>query len=336
MIASPSILKHTDAGMKSFSGTQQSLFQYKNPLLQCLSADFFKNVPRTAGIYLMKSARGDVLYIGKAKNLRARLNSYKNARPSNVSRKVLRMLKLVREIEIRNCTDETAALLLENRLLRTEKPPFNVLNTRPENYYFIRMSVLGTTDAELFGERGDALRVQFQLTSRPPNQVDENLVQLYPAGKANRVRVYGVFKSRGRTSEAFASLLRLLLALQAKDDSFSFPTSLMRVKAPRSQVVEIPEVMFEKLCDFLHGRSQGFLNILVQNLLGAEGIPRFIHHVIEEDLKQLQTFYKYGPKRNARLKKMHGIKRRAIAQDEIDDLLVLTTLSRKRPKSKTT
>src|SRR4051794_37139240 len=110
---------------------QPWLIPYGNPLLQRKGPEFFAGIPRTPGVYLMLGVEGSILYVGKAKDLRARLNSYKRAKPDQVSRKVIRMLNLVRDIRWEECPTEVAALLRENHLLRELCPPFNVVNTRP-------------------------------------------------------------------------------------------------------------------------------------------------------------------------------------------------------------
>src|ERR1051326_6436775 len=116
---------------------QPWLLAYENPLRQQFGPDFLKQVPERPGVYLMIGEQGRVLYVGKAKSLRARLASYARARPGEVSRKIIRMLGAIREIRIEECPGETEALLRENHLLRTIQPPFNVQNTRPDRYYFV-------------------------------------------------------------------------------------------------------------------------------------------------------------------------------------------------------
>lgn len=275
-----------------------------NPLLVRFGAEFFKAVPKSSGVYLFKNSVGDVLYVGKAKSLRARINSYKNARPNTVSRKVLRMLRLTQAIEFRLCADERNALLVENQLLRQLRPPFNVVNTYPETYYFITLGISPLADQ-------DKRLVRFQLTTNPnaSDDADER---------------YGVFKGRGVTRRAFAALLRLIAALEATGDGFYFPTALTRYKPPYLYALPVPLSVLTGLKKFLAGSSRGFLDELVEKLLSNESIPRFIHHVISEDLATLSEFFEFGPKRVHRLKRSHGIRRRVIAQDEIDDLIVLS------------
>jgi excinuclease ABC subunit C len=70
----------------------------------------------------MRNKTGVVLYVGKAKNLRQRLGSYRVANPERVSRRHLRLLREVTSIEVELCSSETTALALEARLLRRLKP----------------------------------------------------------------------------------------------------------------------------------------------------------------------------------------------------------------------
>src|SRR6185437_16312195 len=122
---------------------QEWLIRYRNPLLERMGWDFFRSVPKAPGVYRFYGPHAGedevLLYVGKAKNLRDRLASYRRATPDTVSRKVLWMLAHVRRIELETCASERAALLRENRLLRTLRPPYNVLNTSPENYVFIAL-----------------------------------------------------------------------------------------------------------------------------------------------------------------------------------------------------
>lgn len=285
---------------------QSEFFEYRNPLADRLGRSFFKNVPVLPGVYFMKNLSGYILYIGKAKNLRARLNSYKNAKPSAVSRKVLRLLRLTQNIEWQLCESEQHALLTENNLLRELRPPFNVVNTQPETYYFI------TLKAVAMAADSTNIMMHFELTTNPggPNR-DEADAR------------YGVFKGRGLTRRAFGALLRLLSALSANDEGFYFPTALTRYRMPYRYSIGLKQELLEPLRRFLAGSSRAFLEQMIERLLSNELIPRFIHHVINEDLKVLADFFEYGPKRVYQLKRNHGIKRRVIAQDEIDDLLVL-------------
>src|SRR5215207_7877206 len=118
---------------------QLRLFPDPRPLLERFGADFFRAVPKRPGVYLMTGERDRVLYIGKARNLRQRLSSYKYPRSS---RKLLRLGCRVRSIVWEICDDGLAASMRENELLRLHKPMFNVLNTRAEHYPFLGLRVV--------------------------------------------------------------------------------------------------------------------------------------------------------------------------------------------------
>jgi len=73
----------------------------------------------------MRDERENILYVGKAKNLRQRLNSYRVANPDRLSRRHLRLLNQVVRIEWKLCGDESSALATEAELLRSIRPKFN-------------------------------------------------------------------------------------------------------------------------------------------------------------------------------------------------------------------
>jgi excinuclease UvrABC nuclease subunit len=95
------------------------------PLDERLGRRFFREAPRRPGVYLMKDAAGRVLYVGKAKNLKQRLNNYRVANPDRMPPRHLRMVREVSRIEFQFCANETAALTREAKLLRGLKPKFN-------------------------------------------------------------------------------------------------------------------------------------------------------------------------------------------------------------------
>jgi hypothetical protein len=79
----------------------------------------------------MRDQTGSLLYVGKAKNVRKRLISYRVANPDRMRRRQLRLLHLVTHIEIESCTDEPQALAREAELLLGLKPKFNRAGTWP-------------------------------------------------------------------------------------------------------------------------------------------------------------------------------------------------------------
>ena len=101
------------------------LFPPAQPLVEKLGKDFFRQVPERPGVYLMCGPQEGVLYVGKAKNLRKRLSSYRVANPERMSRKTIRLLARVTRIEWDECQDERTAELREEMLICALLPKFN-------------------------------------------------------------------------------------------------------------------------------------------------------------------------------------------------------------------
>lgn len=104
---------------------QQFLFKPERPLVMRLGEEFFKGIPTQAGVYKMQDARGAIVYVGKARNLRQRLRSYRVANPERLARRHLRLLQSVVRIDFDLCDDEAAALQHEAKLIRELRPKFN-------------------------------------------------------------------------------------------------------------------------------------------------------------------------------------------------------------------
>ncbi len=92
------------------------------------------------GVYLMKDESGEVIYVGKAKNLRERLASY-YSQPLGYTRKMDGLLQSVREIETRVLGSELEALLVESHLIKLLQPRYNVQLRNYELYPFIKVDV---------------------------------------------------------------------------------------------------------------------------------------------------------------------------------------------------
>ncbi|MCG3137764.1 MAG: UvrABC system protein C [Phycisphaerae bacterium] len=85
-------------------------------------------LPRSPGVYFMKDAQGRVLYIGKAKELRSRVNTYFQESADLLNTRgpeIARMIAMVTEIDTLECPTEVDALLQESRLIKDIQPPFN-------------------------------------------------------------------------------------------------------------------------------------------------------------------------------------------------------------------
>jgi predicted GIY-YIG superfamily endonuclease len=113
------------------------MFPDPHPLDERLGKMFFRQAPQQAGVYLMRDKEDRVLYVGKARNLRRRLNSYRLANPDRMPRRHLRLVRLVARIELQLCPDESAALEREAALLRELKPRFNRAGVWPAKTKFL-------------------------------------------------------------------------------------------------------------------------------------------------------------------------------------------------------
>jgi excinuclease UvrABC nuclease subunit len=103
------------------------LFDPPKPLVERFGNEFFRKVPSRPGVYLMCGASEGVLYVGKARNLRKRLGSYRVANPERLPRRIIRLLHQVRRIEWDECTSEDAARHREELLICVLAPKFNAV-----------------------------------------------------------------------------------------------------------------------------------------------------------------------------------------------------------------
>src|SRR5438045_765822 len=151
--------------------SQMLLFADPRPLVERFGLAFFRQEPESPGVYLMRDAADLVLYVGKAKNLRKRLGTYRVANPDRLRRRHLKLLRTVARIQIEECSDEASALRRESELLRGLCPRFNRAGTWPAPRRFLAWRI---TDANL------SLTLTTEATSDRP-KVRPFLVSLFGA-----------------------------------------------------------------------------------------------------------------------------------------------------------
>ncbi|HRZ35128.1 MAG TPA: nucleotide excision repair endonuclease [Candidatus Paceibacterota bacterium] len=121
--------------------TQLRFWPDPRPAVDRLGEAFFRELPERPGVYLMYGAGDTVLYVGKARNLRHRLSSYRVANPDRLPRRLLRLLHRIERIDWETCEDETAALQREAALLLSLKPRFNRAGVWPKPRRFVTWRV---------------------------------------------------------------------------------------------------------------------------------------------------------------------------------------------------
>ncbi|MFZ4077641.1 MAG: excinuclease ABC subunit UvrC [Legionellaceae bacterium] len=102
--------------------------------------DFLAHLTSQPGVYRMKNAQGDVIYVGKANNLKKRVSSYFNQIKDNLKTQAL--VRQIRAIEITVTRTETEALLLESSLIKALRPKYNVLMRDDKSYPYLRVDLL--------------------------------------------------------------------------------------------------------------------------------------------------------------------------------------------------
>ncbi len=108
--------------------------QHSDELLQKVAG-----LPTRPGVYLHRDAQGTIIYVGKAKNLRARVKSYfQEGRPVDAKTRAL-MMRIV-DVETIVTDTEVEALILENTLIKEHKPKYNILLKDDKSYPYIRIT----------------------------------------------------------------------------------------------------------------------------------------------------------------------------------------------------
>src|SRR5450755_3690841 len=206
-------------------------------------ARFVKHAPSAPGVYRMIDGKGEVLYVGKAKNIKKRVASY--TRPVGHDNRIIRMIAGTATMEFVTTKTETEALLLEANLIKRLRPRYNVLLRDDKSFPYI----LITSDhwaPQISKHRG--------ARTRPGNY-------------------YGPFANGGAVNRTLTALERAFLLRSCSDSFFENRTrpcllhQIKRCSAPCTN--EIPFAGYAELAReanaFLSGKSRN-----VQELLAAE------------------------------------------------------------------
>lgn len=122
-------------------------FQYKNvfklkkpPKNFLLLKDTLEEIPESPGVYFMYDKYNSLIYIGKSKNLKERVDSYFYHNTGH-TQKVFEMVRFVQSIKCETTGSELSALLLESNLIKKHKPLYNSANKRYRKYPFLKISL---------------------------------------------------------------------------------------------------------------------------------------------------------------------------------------------------
>ena len=251
-----------------------------------LGEDFLKALPSTPGVYLLLGEGDELLYVGKAKNLRTRLRSYtrltREADPRLVS-----LVAKVRTVRWESLASEADALARETQLLRALRPPFNRSQTT-------RTDHLGIAITE------EPARVRLRMGANGPL-----------AGES----AYCCYPFEAGTPNAFIALVRVLVVAQPGVDRPSVPS---RVTKAAGFEVAVDDELRAPLRSFVCGRSPSLLGKLARRI--ADHADPILVRSATKELDTLQAFYPAGPRHVRRLQLRYG------AGDEVVDSEVLFRL----------
>src|SRR5574338_1086659 len=99
-----------------------------------------RTIPTQPGVYLYKNAEGEVIYVGKAKNLRARVRSYFQEGVGEANAKTGSLLREAVDVDYIVVDNNKEALALENNLIKQKKPRFNILLRDDKTYPYIKLT----------------------------------------------------------------------------------------------------------------------------------------------------------------------------------------------------
>jgi excinuclease ABC subunit C len=202
-----------------------------------------KLAPNAPGVYRMLGANGDVLYVGKAKNIRKRIAAY--GRPTGYDPRIERMIAATSSLEFVSTKTETEALLLEANLIKRLRPRFNVLLRDDKSFPYILIT-------------GDHWAPQI----------------LKHRGARNRDgRYYGPFASVWAVNRTITALQRAFLLRSCSDGFFESRTrpcllyQIKRCAAPCTREIEYAayQELVREANAFLSGKSRA-----VKEALAAE------------------------------------------------------------------
>ncbi len=227
-----------------------------------------KTLKPRPGVYRMLDARGDVLYVGKARSLKARVANYTQVKA--LTNRLQRMVSQCRRMEIVVTNSEAEALLLEAQLIKRYRPPFNVLLRDDKSFPFI------------------LLRADHAFPR----------IQKHRGARRAKGNYYGPFASAGSVNKTLNALQKLFLLRSCTDSFFNNrdrPCLLYQIKRCSAPCVgRIDEAGYASLVreakDFLGGKSSAVQSDLEKKMAKAAEDLDFETAAILRDRLRAATF----------------------------------------------
>src|SRR5512141_3198068 len=113
-----------------------------------------KELPERPGVYLHKNAEDEVIYVGKARNLRSRVSSYLVGRGARDA-KTMTLVNEIDSIDFVTTNNELEAILLENNLIKTHQPRYNILLRDDKTYPYLKVTMSEDFPRVVFTRRLD-------------------------------------------------------------------------------------------------------------------------------------------------------------------------------------
>lgn len=217
------------------------------------------------GVYRYADAEGVVIYVGKAKNLRRRLATYRNAGRKKSHRKMRRIVKAASSLSYEEVETEEAALLVENALIRELRPRLNV-----EGAFSFLYPAIGVKKAEK--------HTLLCFTTQPEEF------------EAHGLHWHGTFRSRPRAKLAFDALVELLGLVGHPEKRAALPAHASLRGSRFAGVRQLPAPLGDSLLRFLAGEDGTFLGELARALLDRPRARRDAGDV-QEKLVLLKHFF---------------------------------------------
>lgn len=213
---------------------------------------FLANLTTRPGVYIMKDKGGQVLYVGKAKNLKKRVSSYYHRQ---LDTKTLQLVNNIHSIEVTVTRNEREALLLESNLIKEWMPRYNIVFRDDKSYPYLQLSK-NTDFPRLSFYRGDKSENGYYYGPYPSSHSCREALSL----------LQGIFKLRQCDDHFFKSRTRPCLQYQIK-----------RCTAPCVGYITKEAYAMDALHVkwFLEGKSQAIIKVLIERMETASQALNF-------------------------------------------------------------